>query len=75
MNYRALVIAVVIAFLAGGYIGDELRPKPDRPVLRFLAKAAKTFLWIMVFEEPPQPQPPYKAAALDADQIDHARSL
>lgn len=76
MNYRALIIAVVIAFLAGGYVGDELKPKPDRPILKFLAKAAKVFMWVMVMEEPPTPQPArYRAAAIDADHIDHARSL
>lgn len=74
MNYRVIIIAVIVAFLIGGYVGDELRPQPERPFLKFLARAAKVAMWVMIMEEQPQPQR-YQAVSADADHVDHARSL
>lgn len=73
MNYRVIIIAIIVAFLIGGYVGDELRPQPERPFLKFLARAAKVAMWVMIMEEP-QPQR-YQAVSADADHVDHARSL
>ena len=73
MNNKALVLALIVAFIVGGYVGDELKPQPDRPVRRFLAKAARAALWFAAFSEP-APQPQY-SKSLDPDHIDHQRSL
>lgn len=66
--------AVVLSFVLGGCIGDEFRQKPDRPVLRVLARAARWGLWIMVAgEAEPKAEPQYTRSS--PDRIDHARSL
>jgi NADH:ubiquinone oxidoreductase subunit H len=76
MNSRlAIVAALIVAFMLGGWIGDEFRPKPDRPVLRFLAKAARTAMWIMLVESATRETEYTRAAPPDPDHIDHARSL
>lgn len=72
-NRITLVLALAVAFLLGGWIGDETREKPQRPVLTWIARVARWGLWMMVVaDEQPQPMP-FKA--IDADHIDHARSL
>ena len=74
MNQKTtLVLALIAAFLVGGYVGDEMKPKPDRPVLRFLAKAARVALWFAAFSEPPPP--PQYGHHPDPDHLDHGRSL
>lgn len=57
---RKVLIALVAAFAVGcWWNGSSVKPSPwapeqDRPVLRWIARAAKSFLWIAVFaEEPP----------------------
>lgn len=54
------VIAVSIAigyWLASSSSSPVGPPAKDRPVLRFLARAAKTLLWVsLVAEEPPKPE-------------------
>ena len=54
---------IVFALVAGGLIGwymtqPAVPPAPDRPVIKWLAKAAKNLLWIAVFIEPPPPEVP-----------------
>jgi len=64
---KNIVIAAVAAFAlawfmchSDGYIPNPFVPqRPDRPVLKFIAKVAKTFLWIAVFAEPKPQQPPH----------------
>lgn len=73
MNKQTIVLAVILAFALGGWIGDEAKPKPDRPVLKFLAKAARWGLWLMVVGEPAPEPPQYTKAS--PDNIDHKRSL
>lgn len=75
MNRWTVVLALIVAFMLGGWIGDEARPQPERPVLKFLARVARTGLWLMVLGESPQPQPQYTRTIPDDDHIDHARSL
>jgi hypothetical protein len=56
MNRKTLCV-IVVAIAAGlWYSGtlDPTPPKPDRPVLRFLARLAKLGLWITVFADPPE---------------------
>lgn len=43
----------------GGFLPNPFVPaRPQRPVLAFLARVAKTFLWVAVFAEPRPDQPP-----------------
>lgn len=74
-------IIVVIALLAGWWIGAaSSRPRSpldDRPVLSWMARAAKNLLWIAVFVEPPPPaQPQQVRTEIGADgyvKVDHGR--
>lgn len=56
---RKTVLVIAAAFAIGyWYSGSTARPSPwapeqDRPVLRWIAKAAKSMLWIAVFAEGP----------------------
>lgn len=74
MNRQTIVLALILAFALGGWIGDEAKPKPDRPVLKFLSQAARWGLWLLVVGEP-APEPQYSRAAPTDDHIDHQRSL
>lgn len=74
MNRKTIVIALVIAFAFGGWIGDESRPKPDRPVARFIGRIARLGMWLMVLGEP-QPQQTVTQVSPDSDRLDHMRSL
>ena len=76
MNRKYVVIALVLAFVLGGWVGDELRPEPDRPVLKFLARAARMGMWLLIVGEPAQSkQQAVQIAAPNSDNIDHMRSL
>ena len=77
-------ILVLIACVALGYwlADNPSKPEPlaDRPVLRWIAKAAKNLLWIAVFVEPAPPEPQagqtIKAPAIGDDGyalIDHGK--
>lgn len=53
---------VLIACVALGYYiasppSQPVGPLADRPVLRWIAKAAKQMLWIAVFVDPAPPEP------------------
>ena len=69
---RNIVLAGLVMLAVGWWLASSpsspIRPeplRPDRPVLRFVARVAKTFLWVMmVAERPPQD---------DTVQIVHAR--
>ncbi len=56
---RKTMLVIVAAFAVGYWCsGSAARPSPwapahDRPVLRWIAKAAKSMLWIAVFAEGP----------------------
>jgi hypothetical protein len=56
MNRNTLLV-IVAAFALGWWISGPAKvpPKPleDRPILRWVIKAAKTMLWVAVFVEPP----------------------
>jgi hypothetical protein len=77
---RNTVLMLVAALALGWWMGQPARkPQPleDRPVLRWIAKAAKTFLWVAVFvEEPPAEQPVQVQAVVGDDgyvKVDHGR--
>jgi hypothetical protein len=67
LDTRVLIVACLI--VAGGLVFQTLpapRPKPERPVLKFLAKVAKLGLWLMVVRDEPAP-PTY---AIDTHLVD-----
>lgn len=82
---RNTVLVIVAAAALGYWMAGESHPAPprptDRPVLTWIARAAKSLLWIAVFAE----KPPAEAAdarmvhhAVGADGypiVDHARGL
>lgn len=71
-----IVFAVIAAVLVGSAVKEEFFPsRPDRPVLRFLAKVAKFGMWFLLIAEPQQPPPAQQFGAVDADHVDHMRSL
>jgi hypothetical protein len=61
---RNIILAGLLMLAVGWWLASSpsspIRPeppRPDRPVLRFIARVAKTFLWVMVVaERPPQDQ-------------------
>jgi len=75
---------LLMALAAGGAFyfassSEDARPRPhERPVVRFIAKWAKSLLWLAMFaEEPPKPlEPAQQQIGSDGwPQISHARSL
>lgn len=82
-------LAIVVVCLAAGYWLASSpsspvpapAPQPDRPVLRMIAKLAKTFLWVALVAEPAPAEPTsdHRAArgpAIGDDGyplVDHAR--
>ncbi len=63
LDRKTLMIAIV-AFVVGTYSaggGDDAKPEPlaNRPVLRWIAKTAKTLLWVSLFVEPPPKEQHY----------------
>jgi hypothetical protein len=79
LNRNTLLI-LVAAFLFGMWLGQPARkPQPleDRPVLRWIIKAAKTCLWVAVFLEEPHPEQPDELRAVVGEDgyvvVDHGR--
>jgi len=53
------VLVIVAAIIIGGLAFQTLpapRAKPERPVLKFLARVAKLGLWVLVAQSPPSPR-------------------
>lgn len=79
---KVYLVYAAAACLAVGYwlSSSPSVPAPaDRPVLRFLARLAKTGLWLMIFAEPnPTPQSTYKLALIGEDgfpRVNHAEAF
>jgi hypothetical protein len=76
---KKIMIAVALLFaywFCGGEVIPQPEPTPQRPVLRWLAKAARNLLWTAAFFEPaPEPRDGdvrvvhSKAVELDADGV------
>lgn len=76
-------LAVLVVALAAGYwiaSGHSAPQRPDRPVVRWIAKAAKNLLWFaLIAEPPPGPQPDHHVARIASigddgyPIVDHAR--
>jgi hypothetical protein len=80
VSKRVLVVAVCACLVVGWAANAQLRPDPkkDRPVLKAVAKIAKTALWIMVFAEPAPPQCSEEIQSVLVDEqgyahLNHAR--
>lgn len=59
LDKRVVIVAIAAFALAwfvahgnGGIPNPFVPQKPDRPVLRFIAKVAKLGLWVVMFAEP-----------------------
>jgi len=79
---RQLVILCLACMAAGWWLSSSPaspvnpRPQPDRPVIRWIARAAKSFLWIaLVAEKPPEDSHLVHARVGDDGQplLDHSR--
>lgn len=78
---RNTVLICIVCLWLGSWSSSssapDARPKPldDRPVLRWIARAARTLLWVsLVAEEPPKPQPePQHVAGRGDDHLDFGR--
>jgi|GEM_PF-886272 len=59
-DLRPLVIAGILGLALGWFAATSpispVKPAPERPVLRFLAKVAKIGLWVVAFADPPPTQ-------------------
>jgi hypothetical protein len=53
----AVMVAVAVTWCAATSDYSPLKPRPERPVLRFIAKLARVGLWVMWCAEPPPPAP------------------
>lgn len=47
-----VLVAAAVTWAAATSDYSPIKPEQDRPVLRFLARIAKTGLWVMMFAEP-----------------------
>lgn len=84
-NRRAMVIGLAAGLIIGWVVFDGgpifVPDKPDRPVLRWVARMAKSALWLMVFAEPAPKDTSAdyaKAVHLTPDghvALDHARGF
>lgn len=52
-----LIACVAIGYFMASPPAKPVGPLADRPVLRWIAKAAKQLLWVAVFVEPAPPEP------------------
>lgn len=71
-DFRPLVIAAILGAALGWFAATSpnspIRPAPDRPVLRLIARLAKLGLWVMAFAEPAPEQKFYVVhARVDED--------
>lgn len=70
---RNIVIAGLVCLAIGWWLASSPsspvwpEPEPRRPVLRFVARVAKTFLWVMMVAERPPQEANIVHARIDAD--------
>jgi hypothetical protein len=53
------LVAVMLTWWAATSDYSPVKPEPQRPVLRLLARLAKAGLWMMAFAEPPPAEQAY----------------
>lgn len=75
-----LVACVAIGYWMASPPSQPVGPLADRPVLRWIARAAKQLLWVAVFVDPAPPEPEarqlVKAPAIGDDGyqvVDHGK--
>lgn len=81
MTNRPL-LAYAICFAAGWWLASspsspvKPTPQPDRPVIRWIARAAKTLLWVSLVADQPPAEPQLVHARIGADgepMLDHSQ--
>jgi hypothetical protein len=79
LTTRQLAILCLVCMAAGYWLSSPINSTPakERPVLRWIAKAAKNFLWIaLVVEPPPKEQLVQQRVGNDGfPMLDHGRSF
>ena len=74
VGLACIVVGCLVSTVPGFDPLNPFSPKPQRPVIKFLARLAKLGLWVTVFAEPqPQPLPPEQQYA--ARHCDDNKSL
>jgi hypothetical protein len=83
LDRKTLIICFVCLCVgwwsAGGSKPDKPEPLDNRPILRWIAKTARTLLWVSLFVEPPpapEPADNHLAHARTADGqpiVDHGK--
>ena len=82
LTNRQLVILCLACMAAGWWLSSSPAspvnptPQPDRPVLRWIARTAKTFLWVALVAEKPPEEVHYVHARVGDDGqplLDHSR--
>lgn len=61
IDRSTVVLVLVVAFVVYWFSGSSspFTPKPDRPVVRWIARAARALLWVsLVAEDPPEEHQP-----------------
>ena len=79
LSTRSLVLALVACLAVGWWLSSSpgTEGPPDRPVLRWMMKAAKNLLWIAIVAEGPpanEPEPQLVRTRVGADgfrQLEH----
>jgi hypothetical protein len=69
------LVGAVIGWAAATSSLSPIRPKPNRPFLSFIAKLAKTGLWVMAFADAKPPEPMVVRSHFhngDAHALNHA---
>lgn len=80
---RNTAVMLVVVFAAGWWFAARPAPAPgptDRPVLRWIAKVAKNFLWIALIAEEPPAEPTHRVVQARVDRdgfkvLDNAETL
>jgi len=74
-DMRLLVIAAILGMALGWFAATSpaspIKPTPDRPVLRLLARVAKLGLWALAFADPPPTQDRHYVVHARVDEDGH----
>lgn len=80
LNRKHIIIACVVTAAVTWATASSIKPspEPDRPVLRLIARLAKTMLWMAFFAEEPHEAPQQVRSYPPAGEypaLDHRSSL
>ena len=62
----AVLVAVAVTWCAATSDYSPIKPRPDRPVLRFIQRLARAGLWVMWLADTPRSAEPQYAARIDS---------